>query len=310
MQDILFRIHSLMPMREAARAACLSRSFLHSWKCHPNLVFTKDTIGLKKTSRGENFHHKIERILSNHVGIGLRAFKLDYFGMGEFDGTSYLNRWLQIALKPGIEEFTLVLSETKRIYNFPCSLLSDSVRNSLQYLKLRHCALRPTVELRPLTSLTSLHLCLVSITWDELECFLSNSLSLGQLNLTNCMEITCLKLPCALKQLSSLTILGCSSLEVIESKAPNLSSFYVRGHWVDFSLVETFQMRKLDVGQQNFIRDACAKLPSIMPNLETLVIGSRREVCMCCCRIAIHTDYKSCLVCIVYLIHGIFCAGG
>jgi hypothetical protein len=35
-------------MREAARAAHASRAFLHFWRCHPNLIFNKDTIGLKK----------------------------------------------------------------------------------------------------------------------------------------------------------------------------------------------------------------------------------------------------------------------
>ncbi|XP_047059735.1 uncharacterized protein LOC124666440 [Lolium rigidum] len=277
-EDILLRIHSLMPMREAARAACISHSFLHSWRCYSNLIFNKDTIGLKKTSRGENFHHKIDRILRNHVGISLKTFKLDYSGMCGFDGTSYLDRWLRIALKPGFEELTLELPETKRIYNFPCSYLFDSVRNSLRYLKLRHCALHPTVELGPLRSLTSLRLWFVSITWAELECLLSNSLALEHLDVCRCTEIRSLKLPSVLQRLSSLTVMDCLSLKVIESKAPNLSNFYVRGHWVDFSLVETLQMRKLDIGQQNFIRDARAKLPSIMPNIETLVIGSRWEV--------------------------------
>uniref|UniRef100_A0ACD5TBF5 Uncharacterized protein n=1 Tax=Avena sativa TaxID=4498 RepID=A0ACD5TBF5_AVESA len=267
-----------MPMREAARAACLSRSFLHSWRCHSNLIFNKDTIGLKKNGRGENFHHKIDRILKNHVGIRLKAFKLDYGGICGFDGTSYLDRWLQIALKPGIEELSLVLPETKRIYNFPCSRLSVNVRNSLRYLKLRHCAFHPTVELSPLRSLTSMHLWFVSITWDELECLLSHSLALEQLDLNHCTEIISLKLPSALQRLRSLSVMDCLRLKVIERKAPNLSSFYVRGHWVDFSLVETLQMRKLDMGQQNFIRDARTKLPSIMPNLETLILGSRCEV--------------------------------
>uniref|UniRef100_A0ACD5V8G1 Uncharacterized protein n=1 Tax=Avena sativa TaxID=4498 RepID=A0ACD5V8G1_AVESA len=277
-QDILFRIHSLMPMREAARASCLSCSFLHSWRCHSNLIFNKDTIGLKKNGRGENFHHKIDRILKNHVSIRLKTFKLDYGGICGFDGTSYLDRWLRIALKPGIEELSLVLPETKRIYNFPCSLLSVNVRNSLRYLKLRHCAFHPTVELSPLRSLTSLHLWFVSITWDELECLLSHSLALEQLDLNHCTEIISLKLPSALQRLRSLSVMDCLRLKVIESKAPNLSSFYVRGHWVDFSLVETLQMRKLDMGQQNFICDARTKLPSIMPNLETLILGSRCEV--------------------------------
>jgi hypothetical protein len=138
-----------MPMREAARAACVSHAFLRSWRCHPNLVFSKDTIGLKRSSRGENFHHKIDRILKDHSGISLKSFKLDYAGTCGFDGTSDLDSWLQIALKPGIEELTLSLSETRREYNFPCSLLSDGVQNSLRYIDLRICAFHPTSELGP-----------------------------------------------------------------------------------------------------------------------------------------------------------------
>jgi hypothetical protein len=42
--------------------------------------------------------------------------------------------------------------------------------------------------------------------------------------------------------------------------------------------VETLQIKKLDMERANFIRDARAKLPPIMPNLETLVIESGHEV--------------------------------
>ncbi|CAL5004470.1 unnamed protein product [Urochloa decumbens] len=277
-EDILFCIHSLLPMREAARAAHLSHAFLSSWRRYPNLIFNKDTIGLKKKLYGENFHHKIGRILRNHSGIGLKTFKLDYSGMCGFDGTSYLDSWLQAALKPGIEELTLWLTETIRKYNFPCSLLSGGVGNSLQNLKLQFIALHPTAELGPLRSLTSLHLCHVSRTWDELKCLLSNSLALEQLELVNCVEITCLKIPCALQRLSSLSVLACLDLDVIESKAPNLSSLFISGHSLNFSRVETLQMKKLDFSRSNFIRYARAKLPSLMPNLETLVIDSGCEV--------------------------------
>jgi hypothetical protein len=176
-------------MREAARAACASRAFLHSWRRHPNLIFNKDTIGLKINGRGENFHHKIGHILRKHSGISLKTFSLDYSNMCDFDGARYFDSWLQIALKPGIEILTLWLPTTKNIYNFPCSLLSDGIRNSLQYLKLHNVALHPTVELGPLRSLTSLHLCDVRITWDELECLLCNSLALEQLEVRSCVEI-------------------------------------------------------------------------------------------------------------------------
>jgi hypothetical protein len=89
--------------------------------------------------------------------------------MRGFNGTSYFDNWLQIALKPGIEELTLLLINTEKQYNFPCSLLTNGVRNSLQCLKLRFAALHPTVELGSLGSLTRLHLSHVNITWDDLK---------------------------------------------------------------------------------------------------------------------------------------------
>ena len=68
------------------------------------------------------------------------------------------------------------------------------------------------------------------------------------------------------------------------SKAPNLSSFFHRGFRVNFSRVETLQIKKLDMARANFIRDARAKLPSIMPNLETLFLHTNAEVY---CRLAV-----------------------
>ncbi|KAJ1266935.1 hypothetical protein BS78_07G018100 [Paspalum vaginatum] len=263
-----------MPLREAARVACLSRAFLRSWRCHPKLIFNKDTIGLKSASR-ENFHHKITRVLRNHSGISLKTLEVDYRGIVGFDGSGYLDGWLQTALKPGIEELTLSLSNRRVNYKFPCSLLSDGVRNSLRYLKLHCCDLRPTVELGPLRTLTSLQLCSVRIKWNDLECILSNSLALEHLELAYCLNIICLKIPCALKRLNSLRVEG-STLKLIESKAPNLSSMLVRGHNLDFSFVETLQLKKLSM--QSTILDAHIQLPSIMPNLETLVIESRNQV--------------------------------
>ncbi|VAI53498.1 unnamed protein product [Triticum turgidum subsp. durum] len=315
-EDILFRIHSLMPMREAARAACASHAFLNSWRYHPNLIFDKDTIGFpflhswryhsslifnkdtigsEESASGEKVHHKIDCILRKHKG-SLKTFRLDYVRMNGLDDFSYLDSWLQIALKPGLEELDFMLSASmsqttgkynfpcplsgaKRTYNFPCALLSDRVGNSLRCLRLGLCVLHRAVELGPLRSLTRLYLCHLSITWNELERLLSNSLALELLDLTSCNEIKCLKLSSALQRLSGLHILVCQRLGVIESKAPNLSSLRLRsGCRLDFSLVETWQMKKLYLVQSNLIYDARAKLPAVLPNIETLYIESQDEV--------------------------------
>ena len=300
MQDILGHIHCLMPMREAARAACVSRAFLRSWRGRPNLIFNEDMIGLKPSACRVNFCREIDTILRNHSGIGVKIFKLDCSYIWEVDDISrYLDIWLQVAVKPGIEELTLMVRSTKtHQYNFPCSLLSDGIRNSIRYLKLRCCGLHPAPELGPLRSLTSLCLRIVSINGDELECLLSNSLALEQLELIFCSDTIRLKISCALQQLTSLRVCLCSKLTAIETKAPNLSSFLFRGN-TNFSLGETLQMKKMDVDCPNAVHYARTELPSIMPNLETLVIGSPTEVYylnLRCCSLAINTQYTSHLV--------------
>ncbi|KAM3258710.1 hypothetical protein ACQJBY_050480 [Aegilops geniculata] len=47
-EDIWRQIHFLLPMQDAARAACVSHSFLCSWRCYPNLIFTEETMCSKK----------------------------------------------------------------------------------------------------------------------------------------------------------------------------------------------------------------------------------------------------------------------
>jgi len=67
----------------------------------------------------------------------------------------------------------------------------------------------------------------------------------------------------------------------------------------NFSLGETLQMKKMDMDCPNAVHYALTELPSIMPNLETLVIGSPTEVYslnLRCCSLVISTQYTSRLV--------------
>ncbi|CAD6251596.1 unnamed protein product [Miscanthus lutarioriparius] len=270
-EDIWRHIHYLMPLRDAARAACLSRAFLRSWRCRPNLTLNWDVLSSETHTHRGSFSYKIDCILRNHSGC-LKVLDLDL----EDISCRYLDNWLDDAVTPGIEELTL--TPYKRKYNVPCSFLSDGVRNSIQHLELGICTFRPTAELGPLRSLTSLCLCTVRITGDELESFLSNALALEQLELFDCKEIVCLKIPCVLRQLGYLKIFGCWRLQVIESKAPNLSSFFLTGKISKVSLGETLHMKNLTMHRKNVVCYARAEFPCVMPNLETLVLSSGEEV--------------------------------
>ena len=278
-QDIWHHIHSLLPLRDAARAACLSHAFLRFWRCHPVLTLNRPTLYSKANAPEENSSCIIDNIMRNHTGTGIKIFKLECI----YDACNYLDSWLQIAVTPGIEELTLRLCYGDDMkYNVPCTLLSDGVRNTIRCLQLSWCAFHPAAELGPMRKLTSLCLHSVHILGDELEYFLSNSPALKRLDLIACHEIICLKIPCMLLQLQCLKVSLCWELRVIESKARNLSSFILEKgpRAIKVSLGETLQMKNLSMVRSgsDFICYARAELPSNMPKLETLSIGSSHEV--------------------------------
>ncbi|XP_051184153.1 uncharacterized protein [Lolium perenne] len=181
-EDIWSHIHSLMLLRDAARAASVSHAFLRSWKCHPNLIFDQLNLGRAGISRG--FISRVDHILKTHSGKGLKKLKLDFTNHYNAKASSYIDIWLQMAITAGIEELSLKMFSRKGVYNFPCSFLSNESRSSIGYLHLENCAIRPTVRLGSLRSLTILHLCDVSITGDELQCLLCSCDSLQRLELT------------------------------------------------------------------------------------------------------------------------------
>jgi hypothetical protein len=237
-QDVWCHMHSLMPMRDAARVACLSRAFLRSWRCHPNLTLTRTTLRPKKCLKELNWNS--DRILRNHSGIGLKTLELN---LGcEDRNIPYFDSWLQVAVK------------------------------------LHTCVFRPTSELGAFRRLTNLKLDSVRITGDELECFLSNSLALEQMELCACNKTIFLKIPWLLHQLSSLTVMSCYRLQVIECKAPNLSIIDFSGEEIKLSLEHPLKMKKLHLDYPGVVNYARAELPSIMPNLETLLIDSCSQV--------------------------------
>ncbi|KAF0915668.1 hypothetical protein E2562_037720 [Oryza meyeriana var. granulata] len=273
-----------MPLRDAARAACVSHAFLQSWRCYPYLIFSKEVLGLEENAFREaeitrDLISKVDHILQRHSGIGVKKLKLDFLSATNVDSSS-IDSWLHRAVTPGIEELTLKLPlDSNAEYSFPCSLLSNRNANSIRDLQLSFCAIRSTVDLGCLRTLTTLYLYSVRITGSELECLLSNSLSLEWLTMVGCKEIVWLKIPCLLKRLHSLRVNECKMLKVIESYAPNLSTICFSGHVVQ--MLGSLQVKTLKMScfhQCNILRYAGTKLLCIVPNVEELRISSRAEI--------------------------------
>lgn len=286
-QDIWCHVHSLLPLRDAARAACVSHMFLSAWRCYPNLIFTKKTLSLKQSACGEDdiawaFTCIVDQILKKHSGNGLKTLKLNIFHCHNLDA-HYLNNWLQIAITPGVEKLILKLPlQYEEGYSFPCSLLFGGNGNSIQHLHLTSCAFRPTFGIGCFRSLTKFYLFGVRITGEELGCLLSNAFALEQFELRDCSEIICLKIPCVLQRLSRVTVSTWEMLQMIESKAPNLSTFkfVFSGDLVQLSLGSS-QVKNLSmdcIDDCNLLCYAITKLPYITPNVETLRLSSLSEV--------------------------------
>ncbi|XP_006661397.2 uncharacterized protein LOC102712111 [Oryza brachyantha] len=284
-EDIWCHIHSRMTLQDAARAACVSRAFLRSWRFHPNLIFTEETPSLEQNARRKGdkscaFASTVDHILENHSGIGVKRLKIM---MDSFCNTKItsLNSWFQKAITPGIEEITLAPpSNYNGDYSFPFSLVFDRSRSSIRYLELTNCTIHPTVSPGCLTSLTELCLRMVHIKDEELGCLLSMSCALEDLQLMYCREIRSLKIPSMLERLSHLTISGCYNLQMVECKAPNLSTFSFTGGIVQLSLGESSQVKSLYMACSsvpNFTYNSIPKLPYIVPNIRNLTLSFINE---------------------------------
>jgi hypothetical protein len=119
---------------------------------------------------------------------------------------------------------------------------------------------------------------MVHIEDGELECFLASCVALESLDLRCCSERIYLKIPC-LQLFNWLEVSNCRNMEVIESKAPNLSRFDFKGEIdVKLSLENSSQIKKLRLKCKDATYYACTELPSKMPNLESLTIDSTTEV--------------------------------
>uniref|UniRef100_M8BI81 At1g61320/AtMIF1 LRR domain-containing protein n=1 Tax=Aegilops tauschii TaxID=37682 RepID=M8BI81_AEGTA len=83
---------------------------------------------------------KTDHILKNHSSIGFKALKLEIWNFPLFSTLCDLDRWLHIAVKPGIEELDLQIYESRAVRitgeELSC-LLSCSV--ALEKLTLKSC---------------------------------------------------------------------------------------------------------------------------------------------------------------------------
>ncbi|EEC85063.1 hypothetical protein OsI_32400 [Oryza sativa Indica Group] len=284
-QDILCHIHSLIPLRDAACLACLSRRFLRSWRCFPNLTFNQETFSLN-VYEGTSYEKEkkpvdiIDSILQNHSGTGVKTLKLDVSNYFKPITVDHINNWLNAAVKPGIIEIAVKFPVHNRpMFNLSCSLLSCA-GSSLQSISLFFCAFHPTLRTGCFKSLRSVYFKFVHITSEELGCLLSSTVSLEKLEISNCDQLTSLNIPSHLQHLTVLNVLFCTNLKMIEIYAPKLTSFDFRGRPMKILTSDSSHLKYMTLHGTFFsgmIQYARTELHSIASNLQTLTLASSKE---------------------------------
>ncbi|CAN6191934.1 unnamed protein product [Urochloa humidicola] len=284
-EDVLHHIHSLVPLRDAARAACVSHRFLRSWRRFPNLTFNWETFGLNLDGgplygRAKKCVNGIHHILQNHSGTGVKTLDLRVRPCGDVITVNHLDFWLRAAVKSGIIKLALDLPRIQSIgFNFSCSLISIAA-SSLQSFSLSYCGFHPTPTIGCLRSLKNVSLTLVHITEEELGCFFDCTISLEKLEVSQCEDITFLKIPSHLHQLSILRVFLCRRLQMIEVNAPKVSTFLFRGPPMKISISNPSQLKNMTMNGQCYsgmFQYALTKLQSITSNLQTLTLLSSVE---------------------------------
>ena len=115
LQDILHSIHSLLTVQDAARVACVSRGFLHAWRCYSHLILNVHILGLADKTVEEQKTYiikKVDQILENHHNnrVKVETLKLKLIpGSYGYIKASGLDRWLQITAKSGIKKLDLAM---------------------------------------------------------------------------------------------------------------------------------------------------------------------------------------------------------
>ncbi|CAL5082204.1 unnamed protein product [Urochloa decumbens] len=160
--------------------------------------------------------------------------------------------------------------KTFQLSMFDCNNVDSCHLDSWLHLALRLGIEELILETNSLTSKYNFPLSLLSAK----GCLLPDSFALERLELSFCNKIICLKIPRVLLRLSYLEVVACNYLQVIESEAPNLSSFCIRWfhNHILISLGQALHVKKLEICSSRAFH--YAQLPIIVPSLETLTIDS------------------------------------
>ncbi|EAZ38766.1 hypothetical protein OsJ_23168 [Oryza sativa Japonica Group] len=229
LMDILNRIISLLPLKEAARTSVLSNHWKNIWCSRESLVFRFYTVlsmhhHIKRcwTSDGQRlnkelFIERVDSVLKQRSGLGVQTVAILY--ELENEDADHIDRWLNFVIASKTKQLILDLDPyypKVAPYNFPFKLFNATNSLQLQALKLISVSLKLPANFMGFRNLQKLKLDCTDISDDDMQTLVSNCNALNFLGILYCGMLTRLQTSQPLNQLKHLQVENCTMLQDIQ----------------------------------------------------------------------------------------------
>ncbi|KAM3299203.1 hypothetical protein ACQJBY_040602 [Aegilops geniculata] len=236
--DVLRDIFSRLSLKQAVRMSTLSREWRRLGICHPDLVFTKDTLFGSDTATSTDpesmtaeFITRVDNVLrplwstSTTTTTTVDRFVVK-FGLGRHQ-MHHIDRWINFCTASMAKHIGLDLRGRNGFehpeYIVPLCKLSGPNGSCVKSLHMADVCLKPPPRFCGITNLKKLSLHRVSMDAGDLQCLLLSCARLESLSLDFCplLSFTIHQQLCRLKYLS---VRECA-VGMIQLQAPNLTTF-------------------------------------------------------------------------------------
>ncbi|CAI9264582.1 unnamed protein product [Lactuca saligna] len=223
--ELMQRIQSWLPVKEAARTSVLSKSWLYAWSTIPILIFS---VGRERCMKLAYMDRVLYRYLRDNIPIERFDLMMDVENQ---ESASHAEKWIgPLATKTCLKEFSLSITLNGASFTLPDEILSGENLTKIRVSGTHGGRVPMTTSQHPVikcVSLRELHLDCVCISEEALNHILSSCSLLVKIVLLNsCNGFNTIKvknLPRLYELRINLNAVDSTALEI--SDVPNLGLF-------------------------------------------------------------------------------------
>lgn len=241
--DVLEKIFSFLPIKQAARNAVVSKSLAKAWVLSRDFTFDRE-VARRIRTRSE-LVNIVNGVFEAHKGPEIKTFRL-YFNHPHVD--HQVQRWLETVIAKGVEALDLDFDLAVGQFDYPLEFLGVQ---TLRTLRLINCHIdNPPRGCNTPMYLKTVVLKKVSMSQWVVSTLIRQCPGLESLSVTQCHVFGIRIYASELKNFRELRIGGCPGLSLVHVDAPSLVSFHYQGQCRTLSLDQS--VSKLDDVILNF----------------------------------------------------------